>query len=49
MTIKQIGPDDHLYCVAQDEVVSFDTRSGKCLGTAVQFRRLYGQALVFFP
>ena len=45
----RFGPDDHLYCVAQDEVVSFDTRSGKCLGTAVQFRRLYGQALVFFP
>src|SRR5580700_9913379 len=25
----RFGPDDHLYCVAQDEVVSFDTRSGK--------------------
>jgi DNA-binding beta-propeller fold protein YncE len=45
----RFGPDDHLYCVAQDEVVSFDTRSGKCLGTVVRFRRLHGQALVFFP
>ena len=45
----RFGPDGHLYCVAQDEVVSFDTDSGKCLGTAVQFRRLHGQALVFFP
>jgi DNA-binding beta-propeller fold protein YncE len=44
----RFGPDDHLYCVAQDEVVSFDTRSGKCLGAAVRFRRLHGQALVFF-
>jgi hypothetical protein len=42
-------PDGYLYCVAQDEVVSFDTRTGKCLGTVVQFPRLYGQALVFFP
>jgi DNA-binding beta-propeller fold protein YncE len=45
----RFGPDGHLYCVAQDEVVSFDTKSGKCLGAAVRFPRLYGQALVFFP
>jgi DNA-binding beta-propeller fold protein YncE len=42
-------PDGHLYCVAQDEVVAFDTNSGRCLGTAVRFSRLHGQALVFFP
>jgi DNA-binding beta-propeller fold protein YncE len=45
----RFGPDGHLYCVAQDEVVSFDTNSGKCLGAAVRFPRLHGQALVFFP
>jgi hypothetical protein len=38
-----------LYCVAQDEVVAFDFRSGKCLGTTVRFPRLSGQALTFFP
>jgi hypothetical protein len=41
--------DGNLYCVAQDEVVAFDFTSGKCLGSAVQFPRLYGQALAFFP
>jgi outer membrane protein assembly factor BamB len=45
----RFGPDGHLYCVAQDEVVAFDTDTGKCLGAAVRFRRLNGQALVFFP
>jgi DNA-binding beta-propeller fold protein YncE len=45
----RFGPDGHLYCVAQDEVVVFDTNSGRCLGTAVRFPRLHGQALVFFP
>jgi DNA-binding beta-propeller fold protein YncE len=45
----RFGPDGHLYCVAQDEVVAFDTNSGRCLGTAVRFPRLHGQALVFFP
>src|SRR6266436_10062154 len=45
----RFGPDGHLYCVAQDEVVAFDTMSGRCLGTAVRFPRLHGQALVFFP
>jgi DNA-binding beta-propeller fold protein YncE len=45
----RFGPDGHLYCVAQDEVVAFDTDSGRCLGTAVRFPRLHGQALVFFP
>jgi hypothetical protein len=45
----RFGPDGHLYCVAQDEAVAFDTNSGRCLGTAVRFPRLHGQALVFFP
>jgi hypothetical protein len=26
--------DGHFHCVAQDELVSFDTESGKCLGSA---------------
>jgi len=45
----RFGPDDKLYCVAQDEVVAFDFISGECLGSAVQFPRLYGQAIEFFP
>ena len=45
----RFGAEGYLYCVAQDEVVSFDTNSGKCLGAAVRFPRLHGQALVFFP
>jgi DNA-binding beta-propeller fold protein YncE len=45
----RFGPDGHLYCVAQDEVVAFDFTKGACLGTAVQFQRLNGQALAFFP
>jgi len=45
----RFGPDDILYCVAQDEIVVFDFASGRCLGAAVRFPGLYGQALVFFP
>lgn len=45
----RFGPDGHLYCVAQDEVVLFNTESGKCLGATVRFPRLNGQALCFFP
>ncbi len=45
----RFGPDGALYCVAQDEVVAFDFASGTCLGAVVQFPRLNGQALVFFP
>jgi hypothetical protein len=45
----RFGPDGHLYCVAQDEVVAFDFTTGTCLGATVQFQRLYGQALAFFP
>jgi DNA-binding beta-propeller fold protein YncE len=45
----RFGPDGHLYCVAQDELVAFDFTNGTCLGTTVQFRRLNGQAIAFFP
>jgi hypothetical protein len=45
----RFGPDGHLYCGARDEVVSFDIRSGKCLGTSVRFPHLHGQAIEFFP
>jgi DNA-binding beta-propeller fold protein YncE len=45
----RFGPDGHLYCVAQDAVVAFDFTKGTCLGTPVQFQRLNGQALAFFP
>jgi DNA-binding beta-propeller fold protein YncE len=45
----RFGQDGNLYCVAQDEVIAFDFATGKCLGTIVQFPRLYGQALAFFP
>jgi DNA-binding beta-propeller fold protein YncE len=45
----RFGPDGNLYCVAQDEVIAFDFISGRCLGAVVQFPRLYGQALAFFP
>jgi len=45
----RFGPDDILYCVAQDEIVAFDFASGRCLGATVLFPRLYGQALVVFP
>lgn len=45
----RFGPDGHLYCVAQDEIVAFDFTTGACLGTTVRFPRLNGQALAFFP
>ena len=45
----RFGPDGILYCVARDEVMTFDFVSGKCRGAIVQFPRLNGQALVFFP
>ena len=44
----RFGPDGHLYCVAQDEVVAFDFTKGACLGATVQLQRLNGQALAFF-
>jgi len=45
----RFSPDGYLYCVAQDEVVAFDFTKGTCLGSPVQFQRLNGQALAFFP
>ena len=45
----RFGPDGNLYCVAQDEVVAFDFGNGEFLGLMVQFPRLHGQALAFFP
>jgi DNA-binding beta-propeller fold protein YncE len=45
----RFGPDGNLYCVAQDEVIAFDFANGECLGMMVQFPRLHGQALAFFP
>ena len=44
----RFGPDGNLYCVARDEVVAFDFKSGACLGAVVRWPRLNGQALVFF-
>jgi hypothetical protein len=38
-----------LYCVARDEVVSFDFTTGECLGAIVRLPRLNGQALALFP
>jgi hypothetical protein len=45
----RFGADGYLYCVAQDEVVAFDLKSGRCLGAIVRLARLFGQALAFFP
>jgi DNA-binding beta-propeller fold protein YncE len=45
----RFGPDGHLYCVAQDEVVAFDFAKGTCLGSVARLQRLNGQALAFFP
>jgi DNA-binding beta-propeller fold protein YncE len=45
----RFGPDGNLYCAAEDEVVVFDYATGQCLGAAVRFPRLNGQAIAFFP
>jgi hypothetical protein len=45
----RFGPYSRLYCVAQDEVVSFDFETGDCLGAVVTLPGLNGQALIFFP
>jgi hypothetical protein len=45
----RFGPDDILYCAAQDEIVAFDFASGECLGAVVRLTRLNGQAVTFFP
>jgi len=44
----RFGPDGHLYCVAQDEVVLFDFVSGKCNGACVRLPHLNGQAVILF-
>jgi len=45
----RFGPDGLLYCVARDTVVAFDFETGQCVGVAVEFPGLYGQALIFYP
>jgi DNA-binding beta-propeller fold protein YncE len=45
----RFGRDGTLYCVARDEVMAFDFASGRCLGAAVRFPRLNGQAVALFP
>jgi DNA-binding beta-propeller fold protein YncE len=45
----RFGPDGHLYCVAQDEVLAFDFTTGECLGALITKPGLNGQALMFFP
>jgi DNA-binding beta-propeller fold protein YncE len=44
----RFGPDGDLYCVARDEVVSFDFETGEFSGAIVNCSDLFGQALVFF-
>jgi hypothetical protein len=45
----RFGPEGHLYCVAQNEVVAFDFDAGECLGAVVKLPRLNGQAVIFIP
>lgn len=45
----RFAPDGRLFCVARDEVVTFDFESTKMLGAVVRFDELHGQALEFFP
>lgn len=45
----RFGLHARLYCVAQDEVVAFDFKTGDCLGPIVKRPGLNGQALIFFP
>jgi hypothetical protein len=44
----RFGPDGNLYCVARNEVVSFDFVTGAFGGAIVQLSDLFRQALVFF-
>src|SRR4029077_15551676 len=41
--------DGRLFCVARDEVVTFDFDSTKMLGAVIRLPQLHGQALEFFP
>ena len=45
----RFGPDGHLYCVAQDEVVAFDFTKGACLGTTVQIPAVEWASASVFP
>jgi hypothetical protein len=45
----RFGPQNDLYCAAQDEVVVFNFETGECLGAPIKLPRLNGQALMFFP
>jgi hypothetical protein len=42
----RFGPDGHLYCVGEAQVVAFDFSTSDFLGPVVQLPRLHGQALV---
>jgi hypothetical protein len=42
----RLGPQGHLYCVGEAQVVAFDFSSGDFLGAVVQLPGLHGQALV---
>jgi DNA-binding beta-propeller fold protein YncE len=44
----RFSPDGDLYCVARDEVVSFDFETGGFTGAIVNRSDLFGQALEFF-
>jgi DNA-binding beta-propeller fold protein YncE len=44
----RFNPDGDLYCVARDEVVSFDFVTGDFSGAIVNCSDLFGQALEFF-
>jgi DNA-binding beta-propeller fold protein YncE len=44
----RFSPDGGLYCVARDEVVSFDFETGDFSGAIVNCSDLFGQALEFF-
>jgi WD40 repeat protein len=44
----RFSPDGDLYCVARDEVVSFDFETGDFSGAIVNCSDLFGQALEFF-
>jgi hypothetical protein len=44
----RFSSDGDLYCVARDEVVSFDFETGDFSGAIVNCSGLFGQALEFF-
>src|SRR3984957_13102295 len=46
--VLRFGPDGNLYCVAREEVVSFDFATGAYAGAVIQLPDLFGQALEFF-